>query len=322
MNIVLSGRRTLVFGGGGFIGRRVVSLLLSAGAYVRVADLIGQTQAGVLEHPNLIWMQGDIRDDSFIRKAAKNCDSVIFLASSSLPATANADFCAEISGHVLPPVRVAELCQSEGVRTLVFSSSGGTVYGIDSLAPLKEDAPTRPKNAYGVSKLMIEHYLRILASLRDIRTVSLRISNPYGPGQLATRGQGFVAAAMRHAYSGETLSIWGDGSTVRDFIYVDDLARAIAHAIAYSGDKHVMNIGSGVGQSLLEIIRKIETATGHPVRVVFESSRPIDVAHNVLDIGLSQQELGWSPSTSIDEGLALTAAWWKKERMRLAWMPG
>lgn len=313
MGMDISGLRVLVLGGGGFIGKRVVARLASWGATIRVLDLNKRENTGSLDDKCVEWITGSVFDETLVATAARGCDAAVFLASNSLPASANSDLSAEIAQHVRPSVRVAEICQAEGLNSFIFASSGGTVYGLDSTVPLNENSRTLPRNAYGASKLAIEHYLRILGSLRGIRTLSLRISNPYGPGQLAIRGQGFIAAAMQHAFSGEPMHIWGDGSVIRDFLYVDDLAEAIRRSVLYKGQSAAINIGSGVGFSLLEIVRKVEAATDRKICLTFDPSRVIDVASNVLDVSESQRELGWKPSTNLEEGLFLTANWWQSK---------
>lgn len=307
-----------MLGASGFIGRHVVTELLGRGYRVTAADRnVGATPARQ-DHNRLDVQNGDLSDEGFVRGLLEGADAVVCLAPNSLPATSNTDLAAEVGAHVQASIRIAELAHAAGVRNLVFASSGGTVYGIDSATPIPEDSPTRPRNAYGASKLAIEHYLRILRELRGLRTVSLRISNPYGAGQNADSGQGFIAMAMRRAYGGEPMTIWGDGRTVRDFLYVRDLARAFAEACAYAGDATVMNIGSGLGYTLLEIARLVERVSGRPLRLCFEPNRKIDVVRNVLDIGLAHQELGWRPATEIEDGMRMTAEWWAKRHIAQA----
>lgn len=310
-----SSPRACVLGASGFIGRHVVTELLARGYRVTAADLNGGAAPARQDHNRLDAQSGDLADEGFVRGLLDGADAVVCLAPNSLPATSNTDLAGEVGGHVLATIRIAELAHRAGVRNLVFASSGGTVYGIDSATPIPEHSPTRPRNAYGASKLAIEHYLRILRELRGLRTVSLRISNPYGAGQNADRGQGFIAMAMRRAYGGEPMTIWGDGETVRDFLFVRDLARAVAEACAYAGDATVMNIGSGLGYTLLEVARLVEGISGRPLQLRFEPNRKIDVARNVLDIGLAHQELGWRPETEIEEGLRLTAEWWARRHI-------
>lgn len=299
----------LVIGGGGFIGRHTIAALSQAGARVRAVDLRKPDDS---QKTGAQWLIGDINDKDFASSAMRGCDSVVLLAGCSLPASANNNMAAEISSHVELSVKVAEIGLHENVGHFVFASSGGTVYGLDSEKPIAEDTPKTPRNAYGVSKLSIEHYLRLLKQLHGLNSVSLRFANPFGEGQNARGMQGFVAAAMEHAFSGSPLHIWGDGSVIRDFIYVGDVADAITAACRYNGYQTEINIGSGIGRSLLEVAKSVEKAADKPLQLVFEPGRNIDVAYNVLDISRASTELDWTPDTDFQKALNKTAQWWRK----------
>jgi len=268
--------------------------------------------------PDIDWITGSSADAPLVASAAGGCDTVIFLANTSLPGSSHASFADEVAAHVHATIKGAEICASVGVAQFVFASSGGTVYGIDSTedAPLHEAMPTVPRNAYGVSKLAVEHYLRLVGMTRSMRTLSLRISNPYGEGQRALRGQGFVAAAMQHAMAGTTMPIWGDGTVERDFVHVSDVARAFLLGTVAVQAGPVVNIGSGHGVTLNRILQLVEAATGRPIHVNYESDRSIDVHRNVLDIRKAREDLDWTPEVTLENGLARTAAWWRAQQDR------
>lgn len=305
MTARLQGRKILVFGGGGFLGKHVVRKLIRASANVRVFDISPNVDAIDVE-----WMVGSIEDKDNVVRAAMGFDTVVQLAAFGIPATGNIDLTREIKRHVVACVEVAEICQQQGVGRLIFASSGGTVYGSDSPMPIMESCVCEPRNAYGVSKLAIEHYLRLLSLFRGMKTLSLRISNPYGPGQVA-RGQGFIAEAMARLLANSPMSVWGDGSVVRDFIFVEDVAEAMARACCYDGAFSTINIGSGVGTSLLEVHKVIEQVTERKLRLDLEPSRIIDVKANVLDVRLAGRELHWFPVTTLNSGIEKTWRWWR-----------
>ncbi len=303
----LTRQRVLVVGAAGFMGQHVLRQLQASGAEIVALDrapLPGEFDA-------LDQVIGSVSDSTLIASAAMGCSAVIYLAANSLPGTGNLNLASEVHDHVEITVKAAEIAAAQGVGRFVFCSSGGTVYGYASDAPLREDMPTQPINAYGVSKLTIEHYLRLISRSQAMRTVSLRISNPYGEGQRAARNQGFIAAAMQHAMTGKPMPIWGDGSVQRDFIHVTDVAQAIVAACTPAELPPVINIGAGQATSLLQALSAIEVALGKPVPVEFEPGRAVDVARNVLDIGLAAQALGWQPQVSLKDGLRRTALWWQ-----------
>jgi len=300
--------RVLVIGGGGFIGGHVVSALRRAGAGVRVLDAAPPPA----KNGGLDWITGSVSDGTLVASSIGGCDAVIFLANASLPGSSQGDLAREAAGHVGTTLNVAEICAEQGVGRFLFASSGGTVYGHDAPAGgIGEDSPTNPLNGYGVSKLSIEHYLRIMGARGQMRTLSLRISNPYGEGQRAHRAQGVVAAAMQHAMADTVMPIWGDGSVERDFIHVEDVAAAFCAGLCHEGPSSVINIGSGKALSIRYILQATRRYTGRALVADFQADRSIDVHRNVLNISRAATELNWTPKIDIDHGLERTARWWK-----------
>lgn len=300
-------RPILVIGGGGFIGRHVVSALRRAEIVTRVMDFCPP----LLEDAGLDWVTGSIADNTLVASAADGCGVVIFLANVSLPGSSHGDMAREAIGHVGVTLQVADVCKDMNVDRFLFASSGGTVYGYD--APdggLLEDSPNCPLNGYGVSKLSIEHYLRLMNVQGPMRTLSLRISNPYGEGQRANRSQGVIAAAMQHAMAGTRMPIWGDGKIERDFIHISDVADAFLAGLTHVGPSSVINIGSGRARTINEVLDATRRHTARDLQVEYQPDRPIDVHRNVLSIDRAQTELGWTPNIDFEEGMARTARWW------------
>ena len=207
-----------------------------------------------------------------------------------------------------------KLCEYAGcnnISKIIFSSSGGTIYGESSSEINYESNLERPINFYGYTKLLNEQALRLLSLKYSFQSISLRISNPYGPGQLSKSGQGFVAAAMSSLFSFKPLRIWGDGLTVRDFIYIDDVASAFISSVKYDGTNLIANISSSVGYSLLDICEAINKISSRELDIVFEPSRVFDVSKNVLSNIVAQNFLDWTPKVGMDLGLAETYSWWR-----------
>jgi UDP-glucose 4-epimerase len=171
--------------------------------------------------------------------------------------------------------------------------------------PITEDHPTNPISSYGVVKLAVEKYILMYQVLYGIAPVILRPSNPYGPRQGTSGIQGVVAAFLSRLKRGEPITIWGDGSTVRDYIHVSDLV-ALAVLAARSSETGLFNVGSGKGHSLNDIIETISRVIGIQPVVEHELGRDFDVRQIVLDATLAERKFGWKPVVSLDEGLAQT----------------
>lgn len=262
----------------------------------------------------LAWHETDSRDLNYLKQAAEGCNAAIFLGGYSRPGDRVRSIIESAPEELIHPVQVAEACADAGVSRYVFTSSGGTVYGPVQTHPTPETETNTPLNAYGVTKLAAEHFLRLLSASSVISTSVLRVSNPYGPGQMARRGQGFIAAAMNAAYSGAALEIWGDGSVVRDFIYVGDVAEAFVAACNSPNAFDLVNVGFGAGASLKEICAGVEAASGRALNVKYMASRAADVPVSVLENARALEVLGWKPETSLAEGLAKTAEWWETHK--------
>jgi UDP-glucose 4-epimerase len=184
---------------------------------------------------------------------------------------------------------------------IMFASSGGTVYGEAENLPVSEDHPLRPKTAYGVSKTASEHYALLYRRLWGLDTRVVRLSNPFGPGQ-DIRGQlGAASIFAARALAGDGIEVWGDGSAIRDFIYVDDAISGLLAIMSvppgrFSGLDPVINIGSGRGVSLHELISLLTHIIGESIEVLYKPARDFDVHANVLDITRARRLLGWSPA--------------------------
>ena len=288
------------------MGRHVTRTLVAAGYSVIGLDKFKPADVDHIEE----WHETDSHDLNYLKQAAESCGAAIFLGGYSRPGDRVSSIVEAVPEELMHPAQVAEACADVGVKRFVFTSSGGTVYGPVETLPTPETETNTPLNAYGVTKLAAEHFLRLLSANSVIATSILRVSNPYGPGQLARRGQGFIAAAMNAAYKGEELEIWGDGSVVRDFVYVGDVADAFTAACKSENPFDLVNVSFGRGASLREICEGVEAASGRTLNVKYTAGRAADVPVSVLDNTRAAAVLGWRPATSLADGLAKTAAWW------------
>ena len=303
-------KRFLILGGAGFIGSHLCDALLSAGHTVRLFDRLGIPPYRVFsEQENIEWMQGDFTSAAEIEQAVAGCQVIFHLVSTTLPKTSNDDPIYDVESNVVATLRLLDAAHRNGVEKFVFISSGGTVYGVPKSVPIPETHPTEPVSSYGIGKLAIEKYLHLYHALHGLNYTVLRLANPYGERQRANAAQGAVAVFMNRAIHNQPIEIWGDGSVVRDYVYIADVVDALMKASFYRGDERLFNIGSGHGKSLNEILAAIETLTHHPVPRTYLAGRAFDVPANVLDIAHAQTHLDWSPQVSFEDGLARTFNW-------------
>lgn len=303
----LKGVSCLVLGGGGFIGRALIAGLQREGAQVSGFGRPGLFRDTLADVP---WINGDFLDRVALARAVEGSEIVFHLLGGSTPESSNADPLSDLTAGAGGTLTLLEICRAEGVRKVVFASSGGTVYGIPETVPIIETAPTNPISAYGVSKLAVEKYLYLYRFLHDIDHVILRISNPFGPFQSPWRRQGLIASTVFKLISNAEVEVWGDGSVMRDYIFVDDLVDMILRAAVYGGPVKIFNAGSGVGMTVNDVISGVASVLGiEDVRKVYKPARPADVPINVLDIGRARSELNWQPRTSWEDAIQATAAW-------------
>jgi UDP-glucose 4-epimerase len=299
--------RSLVVGGNGFIGTHVVDSLIERGYFVRIFDRSTNTFRVV---PTVAeYIQGDLGSRSLVREAVEGMDVVFHLVSTTLPQTSNEDPIYDVHSNLVGTLQLLEACVEAGVRKMVFASSGGTVYGLPRTIPIAEEHPTAPLTSYGIVKLASEKYFGLFYHLHGLDYVALRISNPYGPYQDPDKRQGAVAVFLNHLYAGRPIIVWGDGRVVRDYLYVADLAEAIVLAAETDTRRKVLNVGSGTGTSLNELVALMAEVTGEHPEVEYQPRRAFDVPANVLDVRLVEEELGWSARTELAEGVDRTWGW-------------
>ena len=299
----------LVLGGAGFIGSHLAEALLQAGHRVRIFDRPHLDRLpDFLRRREFEVFTGDFLNPRALTPALEGSEIVFHLVSTTLPKTSNDNPVYDVESNVVGSLRLLELCRSQGVRKVVFASSGGTVYGVPRSVPIDESHPTDPICSYGIHKLMIEKYLQLNQRVHGLDYCVVRPPNLYGPRQRLDIAQGAVAVFLDRALRGKPIQVWGDGSVTRDYLYVEDAAEALVKAAAFEGEPKVFNIGSGVGTTLKQLIKEIEALLGRPVPVEYTAARTLDVPANVLDASLARRLLGWTPRTSLAEGLRRTHA--------------
>ena len=300
----------VILGGRGFLGRHVGKAMAAAGYEVWSVDSApGEADDG------LPWAEGEVACAyadvaSWLPLLCGVPDVIVHLASFTVPAVASANPVEDSEVNLIGTLKLLMgLRQLSKQPRVIIASSGGAVYGRPLVVPLTEAHPTMPLGAYGVTKLAIEHHLRAESQLTGLPYRVLRISNPYGEWQRPHGVQGVIAVFAHRALKRQPVEVWGDGSVVRDFLYAGDVGTAFVAAAAHRGDTTTFNIGGGVGISVNEILRTLESLLGHRVDRRMQPARPFDPQVNVLDISLARSELGWAPEIAFEEGVGRSLQW-------------
>ena len=295
-----------ILGGTGFIGTNL-SIQLSKGNSVKV---VGQNKEHFIPLKKLNlpirYELARLTADSHYDELLSGTDVLYHLVSTTVPTTSNQHISEELIANVIASSKILEACVSENVKKVVFISSGGTVYGKGKICPLKEDMITNPISSYGIQKLTIEKLLYLYNYLYDLDYRIIRLSNPYGPYQRPDGVLGAVSTFTYKALKDEEIIVYGDGSVVRDYIYIDDAIRGITNIVNYDGKYKLFNLGCGKGTSINEVIENIEEVLQRKLQVKYAEGRKVDVPVNFLDISRYETCCGKLNPISLKEGITKT----------------
>jgi UDP-glucose 4-epimerase len=293
-----------VLGASGFIGCNLVFALAKRGYRVKAFDKYPSPIATVLSTLPLVEVQeGDFFNQGDLRATLEGVNVLFHLVSTTLPKISNDDPLFDADSNICGTLRLLDIAVEQKVDKIIFSSSGGTVYGVPQGVPISENHPTEPICSYGVSKLAIEKFLALYHRLHGIKTCSLRLANPYGPLQGTTAEQGVIAVFMGNVLNNKPIHVCGDGSIIRDFIYIDDIVKAFINVSESDFDCEIYNVGSGIGHTLNDIINMLNNVINCNISVRYGSSRIFDVPSSILDITKIRNTIGWSPEITLEKGL-------------------
>ncbi|HXG77383.1 MAG TPA: NAD-dependent epimerase/dehydratase family protein [Gaiellaceae bacterium] len=301
--------RVLVTGGAGFIGSHVVDALLARGDDVTVLDSLATgKRENLSEHATLVVR--DVReplDDVF---ADARPEAVFHLAAQADVRVSVERPAEDAEVNVLGTVRVLEAARAHGAQ-VVFSSTGGAIYGECDAGPAREDAPLQPVSPYGTAKLAGEEYLRTYNRLYGTIHVSLRYGNVYGPRQDPHGEAGVVAIFLGALAEGRAARIFGDGLQTRDYVYVGDVARATVSALGQEGG--VFNVGTGRETSVVELYELCRRVAGSEVEAEPAPPRLGELRRSALDPELAARELGFQAMVGLEDGLEATWEWLRRQ---------
>lgn len=308
--------KCVIMGGGGFIGSHLSETLLADGHEVIIFDRPGARYLEYSRRQGAMIATGDFFNPEDVNRAILNCDVVYHLVSTTVPQTSNDNPHYDVEANVIGTLRLLDELRKAQIQKIIYASSGGTVYGIPQEIPIKESHATEPISSYGICKLMIEKYLHLYWTLYGLDYRILRIANAYGERQPVTETQGVISVFLDKVLHRDEITVWGDGSIMRDYIYVGDIAKAFLRAAMYKGEAKIYNIGSGQGHSLNDILGTIEAITQSPLQTQNVQGRLFDVPVNVLDISRAKQHLNWQPTVGLFEGISRTYEWMMNEQKK------
>ncbi len=306
--------KILVTGGAGFIGSHVVDAYVSAGHEVAVIDNLSSGQSGNV-NPAAQMNRLDIRDQEGVAATIASFKPEIVnhhAAQSEVPKSV-ADPMYDASVNIVGGLNILKASVDHGVKKLIFSSTGGALYGEPDVVPADEDHPVRPLSPYGTSKYSFEQYLGTFMRTFGLEYTVLRYANIYGPRQdfMAEEGRVIAIFASR-MLAGKAVTIDGDGEQSRDMLHVADVATANIHALD-RGAGGVYHVSTGISVTINDLFRKLVLLTDYKLVFNYGPVRKGDVYRIALDNSRARRDLGWEPRMQLEEGLSLTVDYFREK---------
>ncbi|MDT5000322.1 MAG: UDP-glucose 4-epimerase [Mycobacterium sp.] len=308
--------RTLVTGAAGFIGSTLVDRLLADGhSVIGVDDLSSGNSVNIVgaeRHGTYEFAKADIVDADLIGLLADTKPEVVFHLAAQISVSRSVDDAQfDSSVNVVGTVRLAEAARKAGVRKVVHTSSGGSVYGTPPIYPTNEDVAINPASPYAASKVCGEVYLNMFRNLYGLDCSHIAPANVYGPRQDPHGEAGVVAIFSKALLAGKPTKIFGDGTDTRDYVFVDDVVDAFVRASGETGGGQRFNVGTGVETSTRQLHSAIAAAAGAPDEPEMHPPRLGDLRRSCLDIGRAKALLGWTPKVVLDDGVARTVDYFR-----------
>ena len=299
--------RVLLIGGNGFIGSHLVDQLLYKGYRVRVLDRSHELFRRPID--NVEYKIGSFADHTILREAIEDCEILVHLAHSTVPVSSLIHPEQEVLDSVSSFVNMFDCFKRGQIKKVVYFSSGGAVYGNPVSLPVDEESKLEPISPYGVAKLMMEKYLNMFSYLYGLQYIIIRPSNPYGPRQNYKGQQGVIPIFLNKILNNEEIRVWGDGGSIKDYLYIGDLTKAVVGLMEKGYDNTTYNVSSSIGTNLNDLLKSLSAACGRIPQIIYEAERSYDVKHVVLSHAKIQQRTGWQPSINMEEGISKTLRW-------------
>lgn len=302
--------KILVTGGAGFIGSYVNKLLLKEGHTITVVDNLSRGHKESLDS-KINFVQADINDQQALEKVLPGHGAVIHMASYIEVGESVKNPVSFVENNILGTVKLLEAMKNTGVNKMIFSSSA-CVYGRPTKIPLSEDDPLQEQeNPYGLTKVSVEQLCALYHKLFGLDVVILRYFNPYGPGEMHNPETHAIPNFIKSTLSKTPIPLFWKGEQVRDFIYIEDLAKAHILALPLTGI-HYFNVGTESGVKVIDVLNSIFQIVGYKVPIKDKGKRAGDVPTLVASATKIKKELGWKVETSLQDGLKKTIEFFKQ----------
>ncbi len=310
--------RILVTGGAGFIGSHTVDALVASGAgEVSVLDDLSAGKRNQVSAKATLY-QTDLRDAAAVASVVERVrpEIIFHLAAQMDVRRSVADPAFDAQVNLVGFLNLMESARKHGLRRVIFSSTGGAIYGEQDEFPCNEDHPLRPVSPYGVAKEATEAYLFFYKVEYGIDYLALRFGNVYGPRQDPHGEAGVVAIFCGRILDGKPVTIFGDGTQTRDYVYVGDVVRAVVAAAKSSASGIALNIGTGIETDVNDLYSTLAGIADFPTRAEHAAARPGEQKRSVISPGRAERELGWRPEKKLADGLEETFKYFKQQRAR------
>ena len=291
----------LILGGTGFIGTRVAHKLATLSINVRVYS--PSAISGAITD-RITGVSGRMEDTEALISQSNWADIIFHFVSTTNPKTSSDNHEYDLSSNLIPLIHLLDFLRLNPTKRLVFCSSGGSVYGNVSNVPISENCEKTPLNSYGLVKSLMEDYIQFYYRKYNISHLILRPSNVYGPKLKSIGDQGIISTLMYNALLERSTTWWASLNTIRDYLYIDDFAEAVAELIMHNAEG-VYNLGSGQGFTLTQIIDAVQVCTGKILKFEYAKNIINHSSVNILDISKITQATGWAPKTTLIEGINL-----------------
>lgn len=302
----------LILGAAGFIGTNLtLKLMKNKRDKITLVDkdkTYFQPEIIAKDGSNIDIIEAEIGTETNFDGLLKEQDVIYHLVSSTVPTTSNQHIQEELNANIVMTAALLDACVRNKVSRVVFLSSGGTVYGKVEKCPIREDHVQYPISSYGLQKVTIEKLLYLYNYIHNVDYRIIRLSNPYGPYQQPNGIQGVITTFVNNVLTGKPIVVYGDGTVVRDFIYIDDAIDGIIKIANSDGQYKLFNLGCGYGISVNQVIESLKNVLHKDFDIEYIDSRQVDVPENYLDISLFVREFGKPKFTELEEGIRKTAA--------------